>query len=135
MFQNILCFIIFFFQAEDGIRDYDVTGVQTCALPILIAVSSVDGGLYNAAGLGIARLQQYQEQTGGISGFDGGGQISNRELLALECDVLVPAAIDNVITEDNADDIKAHLILEAANHPITPEADRILSEGARKGVG
>ena len=76
----------------------------------VIAVSSVDGGLYNAAGLDIARLQQYQEQTGGILGFDGGGQISNHELLALDCDVLVPAAIDNVITEDNAYDIKAHLI-------------------------
>ena len=95
----------------------------------VIAVSSVDGGLYNAAGLDIARLQQYQEQTGGILGFDGGGQISNHELLALDCDVLVPAAIDNVITEDNAYDIKAHLILETANHPITPEADRILSQG------
>ncbi len=95
----------------------------------VIAVSCVDGGLYNAAGLDIARLQQYQEQTGGILGFDGGGPISNRELLALDCDVLVPAAIDNVITEDNAHDIKAHLILEAANHPITPEADRILNQG------
>mgnify|MGYP000173872785 FL=1 len=89
----------------------------------VIAVSCVDGGL------DIARLQQYQEQTGGILGFDGGGPISNRELLALDCDVLVPAAIDNVITEDNAHDIKAHLILEAANHPITPEADRILNQG------
>ena len=95
----------------------------------VIAVSCVDGGLYNAAGLDIARLQQYQEQTGGILGFDGGGPISNRELLALDCDVLVPAAVDNVITEDNAHDIKAHLILEAANHPITPEADRILNQG------
>ena len=95
----------------------------------VITVSCVDGGLYNAAGLDIARLQQYQEQTGGILGFDGGGPISNRELLALDCDVLVPAAIDNVITEDNAHDIKAHLILEAANHPITPEADRILNQG------
>ena len=98
----------------------------------VIAVSCVDGGLYNAAGLDIARLQQYQEQTGGILGFDGGGPISNRELLALDCDVLVSAAIDNVITEDNAHDIKAHLILEAANHPITPEADRILNQGVSR---
>ncbi|PKB76096.1 MAG: glutamate dehydrogenase [SAR202 cluster bacterium MP-SAtl-SRR3965592-G1] len=89
----------------------------------VIAVSCVD------CGLDIVRLQQYQEQTGGILGFDGGGPISNRELLALDCDVLVPAAVDNVITEDNAHDIKAHLILEAANHPITPEADRILNQG------
>ncbi|MCH7737709.1 MAG: glutamate dehydrogenase [Chloroflexi bacterium] len=95
----------------------------------IIAVSSIDGGLHNAAGLDIARLQRYQEQTGGIQGFDGGGPISNRDLLELECDVLIPAAIDNVITEDNANKIKAHVILEAANHPITPEADRILSGG------
>jgi glutamate dehydrogenase (NAD(P)+) len=94
----------------------------------VIAVSSVDGGLYNAAGLDIARLQQYQDQTGGIMGFDGGGPISNNELLALDCDVLVPAAIDNVITGENVYDIKARLILEAANHPITPDADRILNK-------
>ena len=95
----------------------------------IIAVSSVDGGLYNAGGLDIARLQEYQAKTGVISGFTGGEEISNRELLELDCDVLVPAAIGNVITEDNAKNIKAPLILEAANHPITPEADRILSEG------
>ncbi|MCH8800962.1 MAG: glutamate dehydrogenase [Chloroflexi bacterium] len=95
----------------------------------VIAVSSVDGGLYNAGGLDIGRVMVHQAKTGGISGFSGGEEISNRELLELDCDVLVPAAIDNVITEDNANNIKAPLILEAANHPITPEADRILSEG------
>ena len=95
----------------------------------IIAVSSVDGGLYNAGGLDIARLREYQAKNGGISGVTGGEEISNRELLELDCDVLVPAAIGNVITEDNVKNIKAPLILEAANHPITPEADRILSEG------
>ena len=96
---------------------------------LIIAVSGVDGGVYNAGGLDIARLHEYQKMTGGVSGFTGGDQISNRELLELECDVLVPAAIDNVITEDNARNIKAPLIMEAANHPITPEADRILGAG------
>ena len=67
--------------------------------------------------------------TGGVTGFTGGEAISNRELLELECEVLVPAAVDNVITTDNVDYIKARLVLEAANHPITPEVDRILSEG------
>ena len=95
----------------------------------IIAVSGVDGGVFNAGGLDIPRLQDFQNMTGGVSGFTGGEQISNRELLELDCDVLVPAAIDNVITEDNANSIKAPLILEAANHPITPEADRILGEG------
>ena len=95
----------------------------------IVAVSGVDGGVYNAGGLDIARLQDYQLMTGGVSGFTGGDAISNSELLELDCDVLVQAAIDNVITEDNAHRIKAPLIMEAANHPITPEADRILTEG------
>ena len=95
----------------------------------IVAVSNVDGGLYNAGGLDIARLQEFSKETGGFLGFDGGEPVTNAELLELECDVLVPAAIDNVITEENAPNIKAQLILEAANHPITPEADRILSEG------
>ncbi len=95
----------------------------------IIAVSGVDGGVYNAGGLDIAQLQEYHKITGIVSGFTGGDEISNRELLELDCDVLVPAAIDNVITGDNANNIKAPLIMEAANHPITPEADRILSEG------
>ena len=95
----------------------------------IVAVSNADGGLYNAGGLDIARLQEYSKETGGFLGFDGGEPVTNAELLELECDVLVPAAIDNVITQENAPNIKARLILEAANHPITPEADRILSEG------
>ena len=95
----------------------------------VIGVSGVDGGVYNAGGLDIARLQDYQKMTGGVTGFTGGEAISNREQLELECEVLVPAAVDNVITTDNVDYIKARLVLEAANHPITPEADRILSEG------
>ncbi|MDA1128703.1 MAG: glutamate dehydrogenase [Chloroflexi bacterium] len=95
----------------------------------IVAISGVDGGLYNAGGLDVPRLQEYQKMTGGVTGFTGGDQISNQELLELDCDVLVPAAIDNVITVDNARNIKAHLILEAANHPITPDADRIVNEG------
>jgi len=95
----------------------------------VIAVSDVDGGLYNAYGLDIERLQEHREATGGFFGFTGGEQITNSELLELECDVLIPAAIDNVITEENAYRIKAPLITEAANHPITPEADSILTEG------
>ena len=95
----------------------------------VVAVSSVEGGLYNAWGLDIIRLQEYLERGGDFMGFGGGDQISNKQLLELECDVLVPAAIDNVITEENAKNIKAQLVLEAANHPITPEADRILTDG------
>ena len=95
----------------------------------IVAVSDVAGGLYNAAGLDIAQLQEYADRTGGFSGFGGGEPITNVELLEMDCDVLIPAAIDNVITEENARNIKAQLILEAANHPITPGADRILRDG------
>jgi len=96
----------------------------------VIAVSSVDGGTYNRDGVDIIELDQYQRESGGVSGFSGGDDISNTDLLELECDVLIPAAIDNVINSDNAANIKAQLVLEAANHPTTPEADRILAERA-----
>jgi len=94
----------------------------------IVAVSDVDGGLYNAKGLDMDALVALQRDYGSISGYKYAEKVSNEELLALECDVLVPAAIDNVITEANAGNIKAKLILEVANHPITPGADRILSE-------
>ena len=94
----------------------------------IVAVSDVDGGVHNPEGLDIPRLIDHQRESGGISAFDGAEEISNNELLELTCDVLVPAAIDNVITEHNADKVRARLILEVANHPITPEADRILSD-------
>jgi glutamate dehydrogenase/leucine dehydrogenase len=94
----------------------------------IVGVSDVNGGVYNARGLDIDRLVEYQKTSGGISEFVGSEGTSNQELLELDCDVLVPAAIDNVITEHNAGNIKAKLILEVANHPITPGADRILNE-------
>jgi glutamate dehydrogenase (NAD(P)+) len=94
----------------------------------IVGVSGVEGGVYNPDGLDIPWLEDYQKNNGRVSGFTGGEPISNRELLELDCEVLVPAAIDNVITRDNASHIKALLVLEAANHPITPEADSILTE-------
>lgn len=95
----------------------------------VIGVSSVEGGVLNADGPDIPQLQIYQQMTGGVSGFTEGEKISNQDLLELEYDMLIPAAIDNVIKEENAYSIKAPLILAAANHPITPEADGILSQG------
>ena len=95
---------------------------------LIIGVSGVDGGVYNPKGLDIDNLAEHQRNTGGVAGFTEAQTITNQELLELECDVLIPAAIDNVITEDNASFIKAPLILEAANHPVTPVADRILTE-------
>ena len=94
----------------------------------IIGISGVDGGTYNRNGIDVTALDKHQRESGGVSGFPGGDDISNKDLLELECDVLVPAAIDNVINADNAANIKARLVLEAANHPTTPEADHILEE-------
>lgn len=94
----------------------------------ITAVSSVEGGVYNSNGIDIPSLQNYHKTKGTFTGFTGGEPIKNQELLELDCDVLIPAAIDNVITEDNANRIKSPLILEGANHPTSPGADLILRE-------
>ena len=94
----------------------------------VVAVSDAAGGTYNARGLDIHKLGEYKRSGGGIAEFPGGERITNAELLEMDCDVLIPAAIDNVITRDNAARVRASLVLEAANHPVTPEADEILDD-------
>ena len=92
----------------------------------VIAVADVTGGMVNENGLPIAEMSAYAKKNRFIEGFDGGEKISNEELLSLECDLLVPAALENVLTAENANDINARVIVEGANGPTTPEADRIL---------
>jgi glutamate dehydrogenase/leucine dehydrogenase len=92
----------------------------------IIAVNDSSGGAYNKNGLDIPALLAHKEKTGKVKGFPGSDDISNEELLALRCDVLVPAALENAITEKNAANINARIIAEAANGPVTPEADKIL---------
>ncbi len=94
----------------------------------ILAVSDVSGGLYNAGGLSVSALQQYIEQHGSLEGCSLGDKISNAELLELECDILVPAALQNQITSDNAERIKCKLVAEGANGPTTLEADDILEQ-------
>ena len=94
----------------------------------ILAISDVNGGIYNPKGINLAALDVYQKSSGTVVGFPDSDAITNDELLELDCDVLVPAAIDNVITSVNADSVKARLILEAANHPITPSADKVLDD-------
>ena len=94
----------------------------------VVGVSGVQGGVYNSNGLDIAALLEHQNQSGVVPGFAGGDNVTNAELLELECDVLVPAAIGNVVKAENAPKLKTKLIVEAANHPLTPEADDILAE-------
>ncbi len=94
----------------------------------VIAVSEVRGGLYNPAGLDIRAVEEFKAHNGTIVGFPGAEPISNEDLLILDCDVLIPAAVENQLTAANAPHIKAKIISEAANGPTTPEADAILNE-------
>ena len=92
----------------------------------VVAVSDVNGGLYNPKGLDVPALLAVKGLDAPPDDLPAGDRLSNQELLELDCDVLIPAAIGNVITVENASRIKARLVLEAANHPTTPEADDIL---------
>ncbi|CAN5591897.1 Glu/Leu/Phe/Val dehydrogenase [soil metagenome] len=97
----------------------------------VIAVSDSVGGIRNNNGLDIARVMSWKAEHGTVSGFPGADDISNAQLLETECDVLIPAALENVITQANAERINARIIAEAANGPTTPEADDILH---RRGI-
>jgi glutamate dehydrogenase (NAD(P)+) len=94
----------------------------------IIAVSDKSGGIYNPKGLKIKELLQHVRQHRFLKGYAEAEQISNDQLLTLDCDVLVPAAMENVITSHNAADIKARIICEGANGPTTAGADKILEE-------
>lgn len=92
----------------------------------VIAISDSKGGIYNPNGLDIKKILEYKKNTGSLSGFENTTNLTNEELLELECDVLIPAAFENVITDTNANKLRTKAILELANGPITPEADEIL---------
>jgi glutamate dehydrogenase (NAD(P)+) len=100
--------------AEDGAR--------------VVAVSDVGGGTYNAKGLDLEAVAKHQREAMSVSTYDGGDEVSNEELLELECDVLIPAAIQGVINTSNVEDIKASLVVEAANGPTTPAADEVFKD-------
>jgi glutamate dehydrogenase (NAD(P)+) len=92
----------------------------------IIAVSDSSGGIHNPAGLDPAKVSAWKREHGTVVGFPGSEEVSNAGLLELECDILVPAALENQITGANADRVKARIVAEAANGPTTPEADAIL---------
>lgn len=94
----------------------------------IVAVSDSKSGVYNEEGLDVEALMKYKKETGSLTGAPGVKEITNTELLALPCDLLIPAAFENQITEENAGNVKAKAILELANGPVTPEADQILFE-------
>jgi len=94
----------------------------------IVAVSDSQGGVADAHGLDVSRLMAYKLETGSVVGFTGGDRIDNKDVLEYDCDVLVPAALEKVITAENAPRIKARIVAEAANGPTMPEADAILFE-------
>jgi len=92
----------------------------------VIAVSTARGGIYNARGLDLLALEKYAAQNRDLAGFPGAEPITNEQLLLLPCDILVPAALERQITGDNAGKIQCRILAEAANGPVTPDADEIL---------
>ncbi len=97
----------------------------------VVAVSDSQGGIHRAEGLDIKAVKAWKAEHGTVVGFPGSENISNPALLELELDVLIPAALENQITADNAERINARIVAEAANGPTTPDADEVLY---RKGV-
>ncbi|KAJ9553751.1 hypothetical protein OSB04_017796 [Centaurea solstitialis] len=97
----------------------------------IVAVSDVTGAVKNPNGIDILALLKHKETTRSLSEFNGGDSMNADELLVHECDVLIPCALGGVLNRENAGDVKAKFIIEAANHPTDPEADEILT---KKGV-
>jgi glutamate dehydrogenase (NAD(P)+) len=97
----------------------------------VIGISDVTGAYVNENGIDIANATAYAQEHGSLEGFRGGDRMSNQAMLEVPCDVLVPAALEKVLTVDNATRVKAKLIVEGSNGPTTPEADHIF---ARNGI-
>jgi glutamate dehydrogenase (NAD(P)+) len=94
----------------------------------VIAISDSSAGLHNPNGIDVQAALAHKRETGTLAGFRGADAISNDELLLLECDVLAPCALEQVITTENADKVKAKIVVEGANGPVTPSADEILED-------
>jgi len=94
----------------------------------IVAVTERASGLFNENGIDVAGLAKHYKQTGTLEGFDEGDALDNDELLACDCDILVPAAMENTVNADSAPHIRAHVIVEGANGPTTPDADEILRD-------
>ncbi len=97
----------------------------------VVAVSDVKGGIHRAGGLDVDAVAEHVRESGSVVGVPDTESISNEELIELDVDVLVPAALDRVITERNADRVRARLIAEAANHPVSPAGDEILEANGK----
>ncbi len=122
--------------ASVAIQGFGSVGSVACRLfaerkARVVAISDSRGGAYNSRGIDPLRAQRYKDRTGTVVGMPGTSRLTNDELLALKCDILVPAALGNALTLANADQIKARILVEAANGPTTPHADEVLH---RRGI-
>jgi glutamate dehydrogenase (NAD(P)+) len=118
-------------KARVAIQGYGNVGYNVARLIVkegvkVIAVSDSKGGIYNEEGLNPEDVMRHKKEIGSVIDFPKAKNITNKELLELECEILVPAALENQIDENNAHRIKAKIMAEAANGPTTPEADKIL---------
>jgi glutamate dehydrogenase (NAD(P)+) len=94
----------------------------------VVALSDSGGGVYSADGIDVQAALAHKRETGALEGLAGTDAVTNEELLVVDCDVLAPCALEQVITDENADQVKAGIVCEGANGPVTPEADRILDD-------
>jgi glutamate dehydrogenase (NAD(P)+) len=122
--------------ATVAIQGYGTVGASAARLfaekkAKIIALSDSRGGVHNPRGIDPLKALRYKERSGTVVGMPGASRMSNEDLLALKCDILIPAALENVITLHNAEQIKAKIVAECANGPTTPHADEVL---ARRGI-
>ena len=94
----------------------------------VVAVCDSQGGVYNSSGLDVDRLMRLKQESTTMAEYPDGDRVDPKQLLEQPCDILIPAAVEDQITEANADRIQARIVVEAANGPTTPEADRILNQ-------
>jgi glutamate dehydrogenase (NAD(P)+) len=94
----------------------------------VVGLSDIRGGIYSAAGIDVHKALRYSKEHGNLAGLPGTEEVTNAELLELPCDILIPAALENQLTGQNASRIQARLIVEAANGPTTPEAEHIFND-------
>ncbi|MDQ6955824.1 MAG: Glu/Leu/Phe/Val dehydrogenase dimerization domain-containing protein, partial [Mariprofundaceae bacterium] len=112
-------------QGFGNVGSYTALRLQAMGAKI-VGISDKDGGLFNPQGIDIVSAAQFAQETGGLKGFSDGEKVNNEALLALPCDVLIPAALEGTINCDTETEVQAQLIIEAANMPITHMADEKL---------